>query len=102
MAMHVVMTSSAKPKGRFGRYGNVAVVQLNQEYTAKNWRPKMISEHAKGVLRIVRHYGRRSMGKTERCDYAMTLKAAEELAYRLNNVPDLADIEAIIGAGGSA
>ncbi len=74
--MWIVMTSSAKmPSSCWGRYTNVALVQLNQEYTALNKRPKMISEHARGVLRI-RHLGHHAEGKTERCGAARALARA--------------------------
>jgi hypothetical protein len=75
----LVMTSSAKTSAKFGRYRNVAVVETDQTTP-----PKMISEHARGLVRIVWHSGARSMGKTERCAYRVALREAEEMAERLN------------------
>jgi len=93
------MTSSAKSKRSYGRYANVAVVQINQHYTAAGLRPKMISERAKGILRIVWHSGRCHVGRTERGEYQQTLKRAEEMASRLNNARDVAEARTIITAG---
>jgi hypothetical protein len=90
--MHIVMTSSAKmPNSVKAAYVNVAVVQINQHYTAQGLRPKMISERARGVLRVIRlgHYP--AAGKTERSGYQQALKRADELAFRLNNVRDVAE-----------
>lgn len=83
MSYFLVMTSSAQVKGlarKFGKYRNVAVVEVQSGFD----RPKMISERARGMLRIVRHYGSCSVGSTERCQYAVAMKEAEELCARLN------------------
>ena len=102
MGMHVVMTSSAQmPSKVRAPYRNVAVVQLTQEFTSHNWRPKMISTRAKGVLRLY-HLGHHFVGKTEKCAYRKALARADDMAYRMNNVRDMATIQDIIGAGGSA
>lgn len=95
--MHIVMTSSAKmPSSVRAPYVNVAVVQLNQHYTARNLRPKMISERAVGVLRVIHlgHYP--ANGKTERSGYRQALKRAKDLAARLNNVRDVAEGDLLI------
>ena len=73
----IVMTSSAHVAGtarRFGRYRNVAVVEVEA-----GAQPAMISERARGVVRIVRHFGTCSVGKTERCEYRRALAEAEAL-----------------------
>lgn len=62
-----------------GPYRNVAVVEV--EAGAE---PKMISTRARGVRRIVRHYGPQSVGKTDRCAYRRTLAEAAELVVKLN------------------
>ena len=99
MAMHVVMTSCAKmPSSVKAAYINVAVVQLNQEYTAKNIRPKMISERACGVLRVI-HLGHfPAAGKTEKSGYRQALRRAEELALQLNSVRDVATGDLLINS----
>jgi len=98
--MHIVMTSSAKmPASCKGRYGNVAVVQLTQEYTAKNARPVMISDRAKGVLRVVWRSGPRNVGLTERCGFQRALAEAERYAEMLNNARDMAEARTLIAPG---
>jgi hypothetical protein len=100
MAMHIVMTASAKmPSSCKGRYGKVAVVQLSQEYTAQGKRPKFIGERAKGVLRVVWESGPQNMGKTEKCGFQRALAAAERYAFELNNVRDVADARTLISPG---
>ena len=99
MAMHIVMTSSAKPKKGSGRYANVAVVQLTQEYTAQGKRPKFIGERAKGVLRVVWHSGRCHVGKTDKCEYRRVLERAERYAFDLNNLRCVADARTLITPG---
>jgi hypothetical protein len=73
----IVMTSSAKVAGKarkYGRYRNVAVVEVEA-----GKRPSMISERARGLIRIVWHSGSRSVGKTDKCQYAAALRHAEEI-----------------------
>lgn len=83
--MWVVMTSSAQmPSSCRGRYRRVALVQLCQEYTAKNLRPAMISDRARGVLQV-RDLGKHSVGRTDRCAYARALASAAAMAEQLNN-----------------
>lgn len=80
--MYIVMTSSAKmPSSCGGRYRNVAVVELEDGFVGI---PTMISTHARGVKRVVRHYGPQSVGKTDRCAYARAFKAAQALADEMN------------------
>jgi hypothetical protein len=76
---YTVMTSSAKmPASCKGRYRNVAVV----EWDGATY-PKMISERARGVVRVIRHYGALSVGKTERCAYRRAVREAEVLVASL-------------------
>jgi len=98
--MHIVMDACAPSRGKWQHpRRKVAVVQLTQEYTAKNWRPKMISDRARGVLRIIATWNNLYVGKTDKCEYAVRLKAAEELAARLNAAGDVAEKEQLITAG---
>lgn len=83
MSYYLVMTSSAQVKGKarmYGRYRNVAVVEVMTNFD----RPKMISERARGVVRIVRHWGSCSVGTTKRCQYEVALAEANELCAQLN------------------
>jgi hypothetical protein len=100
MAMHIVMTASAKmPSSCKGRYGKVAVVQLTQEYTAQGKRPKMISDRARGVLRIVWQSAPQNMGRTPKCGFQRALAEAQRYAEELNNVRDVADAATLIAPG---
>jgi hypothetical protein len=69
-------TSLWKPAPRFRVPGNgkrpmrkVAVVELTDEYAASGERPKMISDRAKGVAKIVEVWDRLNVGKTDKCAY---------------------------------
>ncbi|MCS3727240.1 hypothetical protein [Bradyrhizobium betae] len=76
----IVMTASGQMPSRCkGRYRRVAVVEIEEAGIV----PKMISERAKGVRRIVRDYGPKSVGKTEACAYQRTLVVANAFAERL-------------------
>lgn len=78
--MFQVMTSTAKmPTSCWGRYRNVAIVE-----TVDNTYPSMISERARGVIRIVKHYGPHHVGATDRSAYQRALKEAQEAAAALN------------------
>ena len=100
----IVMTSCAAVPGSWTwkhEYRNVALVRLTQEYTAKGLIPKMISDRAKGVLRII-HMGHYPVGKTERAAFQRAYAEAEERAHRLNNSAPEAWPGEIMTWGGSA
>lgn len=100
MARHIVMTASAKMPSRCkGRYGKVAVVQLDQHYTAKNLRPKFIGDRAKGILRVVWQSGPQNMGSTERSAFWRAVRNAERYAEELNNARSVADAATLIAPG---
>lgn len=76
----VVKTSAAKmPSSCKGVYRRVAVMEVEKGTT-----PKMISERAKGVVRIVEIWEDLNVGRTERCAYRQALAEAEAMAARLN------------------
>lgn len=80
MDRFIVMTASAKmPSSSRGIYRRVAVVETD------GTQPKMISERARGCVRIVETWERCHVGKTERSAYARALKAATALAEELNH-----------------
>jgi len=101
--MWIVMTSCAKmPSSCWGRYRNVALVQLDQYYTAHGLEPAYISTHARGVLRV-RHLGHFNDGKTARCAYARAVMRAQQMADDINNSPTVEAGDAILMSwGGSA
>lgn len=77
---YIVMSAAAKmPSTCWGTYRRVAVLEV--DIGAK---PKMISERARGVVRIVRTWEKLNGGTTERCAYEQALAAARELARELN------------------
>jgi hypothetical protein len=83
MAHYIVMTASAKVSGKarqFGRYGHASVVEVETADTV----PAMISERAKGVVRIVWDSGACSIGKTDRSAFAVAKAHATAMAARLN------------------
>lgn len=83
MDTYIVMTSNEKmPSSCCGRYRRVAVVELEKGRTT---RPAMISERARGIVRIVQEWRRLNAGTTDRCAYEVALAEAEELAYDLNS-----------------
>jgi hypothetical protein len=78
----IVMTACAKVRGkarRFGRYRHVAVCEVEAGQC-----PAMISERARGMVRIITDSGPVSEGKTDRCAYACALREAQEMARELN------------------
>ncbi len=107
--MWIVMTSSAKmPNSCWGQYRNVALVYLNQEYTATGKVPKLISERARGVARLstvgrgVIRMGHHHVGRTARSAYHRALAEAERRAHALNNLMPQAYPAELITWGGSA
>lgn len=82
MGHYIVMTSAAKmPQCCWGRYRNVAVVEVEDI----NVRPTMISMRALNVIRIVKHFGPQSVGKTKACAYERTLVEAYRMADAMND-----------------
>lgn len=97
--MWIVMTSAANmPSSCWGRYRNVALVQLTQYATANGLRPARIDDRDRSILRIAgkHHY---NVGKTARCAYARAVAAAQAEADRRNNLMAHQDYSAW---GGSA
>jgi hypothetical protein len=80
--MYVVMTSRKTP----GCYLRVAVVQITPEYAALNQLPKMISERAKGVVRVIDLGAYPATGKTPRSGLMSALARAEVMIRELNSV----------------
>lgn len=81
MSKFIIMTACAKmPSSCWGRYGKIAIVEVKSEF---NGVPKMISERARGVVRIVYEWDRLHIGKTSRCEYERTMTKAREILDRL-------------------
>ena len=81
MSKFIIKTSAAAmPESCWGRYRRVAVLEVEDGAPT----PKMISTRARGVVRIVRVWEDRHVGKTSRCAYDRALAEAEEMVARLN------------------
>ncbi len=101
----IVYTASASmPSSCKGNYRKVYILDvpywLAAQHQLGKWAPRACN--SKEVHRIIRDYGPRSVGKTERCAYQQTLKEARETVMNINSAGDVATAEQIIGAGGSA
>ena len=72
------------PSTCWGRYANVAVVEVLCDDQGARITPKMIGERARGIVRIAEHYGPQNVGKTEKCAFRQTLSKAQKLATDLN------------------
>jgi len=82
--MYAVVTKSEKmPSSCWGKYRQVAVVELEPGYSSDD--VTMISERAKAVRRIVEHWGRLNVGISSRCAYARAVTEAEEICAQLNS-----------------
>ena len=76
----VVRASQAKMSAKcWGKYGRVAVMEMEEEAPF----PAMISEHARGCVRVVRVWDRLFWGISERCAFRQAVQAAKQLARQL-------------------
>ena len=101
--MWIVMTAKQKmPSSCISSYTKIALVKLSQEYTAKDMRPKMISERARGILEIHSMGYYPSAGRTMKSGLQQTLAAARDRAQQLNNANPSAEGEMLMSWGGSA
>lgn len=77
---YVMKISCAKmPANCWGSYKNVAVMEVK-----KGTKPRMISERANGVVRVVRVFGPSNVGTTSRCGHQQDILAAKILIDELN------------------
>lgn len=82
MKKYIVMSAQERmPTTCWGNYSKVAVVELEP---GTNSTPKMISERAKGIKRIVQIWRRLYVGKTDRCAFSRARAEAEVWANELN------------------
>lgn len=80
MRYYRVMTAAAAmPNSCWGTYRRVAVVEVATADTL----PAMISERARGVVRIVKTWEKLNVGSTARCAYSRAVVAAEALVAKL-------------------
>ena len=78
---YIIMTATAKmpASNRFGSYGKVALCEVQ-----KGQQPKMISERARGMVRIVDLRDRLFWGSTPRCAFQKALNELTARAAQLN------------------
>jgi len=83
MSRFIVMERTAKPPGRLkgGCYIKVAVVEVEADFVGE---PKMISERAKGVIRIVELWDQCYVGVTEKSAGFRARRDVQELCRKLN------------------
>jgi hypothetical protein len=82
MSHYIVKTASCTPSVKcWGRYARVAVLEVEDGISDV----KMISNRAKGVVKIVYLWENCFVGSTERCAYRVALAEAKEIAKKLNN-----------------
>lgn len=78
---YIVQTASAcMPSSCWGRYGRVALLLVDPGVKSV----KMISEHARGVRKVVQTWERLNIGITDRCAFNRAIDEAEDMAWRLN------------------
>ena len=83
MTHYIAKTATAQmPNSCWGRYGKVGVIEVEDgvEDVA------MISDRARGVIRVVEVWDRQFWGKSNRCAFAIACREAEGLAANLNGV----------------
>jgi len=80
--MYVTMSKSEKmPSSCWGKYRKVAVVEVEDGFKGE---PKMISERARGVKRVVKEWRRLNVGATNRSAAAKAMAEAMKLCDELN------------------
>ena len=80
--MYIVKQSSAKmpTSCKHGRYVRIGVLEVEPRYQDVS----MISERARGVIRVVETWERVCVGKTERSAAAVAMREAMALCADLN------------------
>jgi len=73
------------PTTCWGKYGKVAVVEVDEAVLEKHNipQPRMISPRAIGMVRIVKEWRRLNKGTTNRCAYHKAMQEAEKLIKEL-------------------
>ncbi len=78
----VILSSAAKmPAGCWGEYRRVGLLEVR-----KGFKPKQISQHPKGVIRIIKTWEKLNVGKTNRCAFQKALEEAESLCAKMEHL----------------
>ena len=84
MSRYIIKTSSTGCLGRYGEYRRVAIVEVEPGVDEVS----MISERARGVVRVVKTWEKLNVGTTSRCAYQVALSEARDQCARLNTGAD--------------
>jgi hypothetical protein len=83
MRGYIVMTASAqRPSSSKGHYRKVALCEVKEV----DYPPAMISERARGMVRIVQVWDRLHVGKTDKCEYQRALREAEKMRLAFSDM----------------
>ena len=86
MSTFIIQTAAAQmPSSCKGRYRRVAVLEVEDGLE----RVAMISERARGVIRIVQTWEKLNVGISARCAYQRALRDARDLVFSLSVGRDL-------------
>ena len=78
-----IQTAAAcMPGSCWGRYGKIAVIEVEAGYEQSI---RMISDRARGVVRVVRIWDRLHKGTTQRCAYARAMVEAKAMVSEMSN-----------------
>ena len=73
--------STDTPRGGYGNYAKIGLLEVEPGTTHVS----MISERAKGVIRVVETWPGLFRGKTDACAFSVALEEAKILCDRLND-----------------
>jgi hypothetical protein len=83
MSLYIVQTAAAcMPSSCKGRYRRVAILEVEDAYANG---VRMISKHAKGVIRVVCTWEKLNVGQTERGAFQRALREADAQCAQLND-----------------
>jgi len=81
MANFITISKAARmPSSCWGAYRRIAVIEVDDGVVDV----KMISERARGVLRVVRTWERLHVGTSGRCAFRRAMAEAIDLEHQLN------------------
>lgn len=80
---YVILTSQAKmPSSCWGKYGRVAILEIKEGMKA----PRIITDRAKSVIRIVRTWENRFCGKTNKSAFYKALEEAQKIVNESKHI----------------
>ena len=79
MSNYIIKVSNDSCHGQYGSYKRIAILEVEDGVTEVS----MISERARGVIRIVEQWNGLNVGKTDNCAFAKGMEEAEEMLETL-------------------